>query len=48
MLETDNDSPHDSLRVALGFVWQILWVEVVSVGVCLYSEYLVVSKVGES
>ena len=32
-----------SLRAALGFVWQILQIEIVSVGVCLYSKYLVVS-----
>ena len=30
-----------SLRVAIGFVWQILLVVVVAVGAGLYSDYLV-------
>ena len=40
--------PFSSLRVAMGFVWQILQVEIVSVGIGLYSQYLVVSALGPS
>ena len=40
---TSESLPSSSLRVAMGFVWQILQVEIVSVGIGLYSQYLVVS-----
>lgn len=32
--------PLHSLNVAVALIWQIIWVVLISVGVCVYQEYL--------